>query len=69
MATRTYKFNQKDAVKIKEMLGNWDKVIFFFLGHEDRLYSYSGRSFKIAQGNFCQNIGLSTFSLIQFDFI
>ncbi|XP_031628521.1 uncharacterized protein LOC116344212 [Contarinia nasturtii] len=67
MHARTYKFNQTDAAKIKELMGNWDKVNFFFLGHEDRLYSYSGRSFIIAREQMFNTNSVSC--TISYDFL
>lgn len=37
MATHNFKFHNGEIEKIKGMLGNREKIIFFFLGNQDHL--------------------------------
>ncbi|XP_031628410.1 uncharacterized protein LOC116344132 [Contarinia nasturtii] len=49
MSINKYKFHEGELDKLKELFGSRDSVIFFFLGHEDKLYSYHGKSFMVAK--------------------
>lgn len=39
MAKHNFTFHEGEIEKIKELIGNRDKIILFFLGHENYLYS------------------------------
>ncbi|XP_031628597.1 phospholipase A1-like [Contarinia nasturtii] len=49
MAKHGYTFFEGEIEKLKEMIGHREKIIFFFLGHEDFLHKISGKSFLIAK--------------------
>ncbi|XP_031628427.1 uncharacterized protein LOC116344144 [Contarinia nasturtii] len=49
MATHDFKFEDGEMDKLKELIGKNDKIIFFFVGHEDFLNKFAGRSFIIAK--------------------
>ncbi|XP_031628551.1 uncharacterized protein LOC116344236 [Contarinia nasturtii] len=49
MAEYNFKFHDGEIDLIKGMLGNRNKIIFFFLGNQDRLRNLSGRHFYSAR--------------------
>ncbi|XP_031628571.1 phospholipase A1-like [Contarinia nasturtii] len=55
MATHNYTFDENMILNIEELVGDREKIIFFFLGHEDKLYSLSGKSFLIAREQMIKN--------------
>lgn len=40
MAGHDFKFKEGEVAIVKELIGNREKIIFFFLGHEDYLHSH-----------------------------
>ncbi|XP_031639301.1 uncharacterized protein LOC116351348 isoform X2 [Contarinia nasturtii] len=49
MAIHEYKFNASQLAKVKEIIGNKERIIFFFMGFGDFFRNPSGESFKLAK--------------------
>ncbi|XP_031628312.1 phospholipase A1 member A-like [Contarinia nasturtii] len=49
MSSYGHKFHPQQMTDLKNVIGNREKIIFFFLGHEDYLRRSAGRSFYVAR--------------------
>ncbi|XP_031628544.1 probable phospholipase A1 magnifin isoform X2 [Contarinia nasturtii] len=67
MSTYNYKFYDGEIEAIKGLLGEREKIIFFFLGHEDFLQNPSGRNFKAARAQLLDT--KATVCIVNYDFI
>ncbi|XP_031628382.1 uncharacterized protein LOC116344113 [Contarinia nasturtii] len=67
MSTNNFTFQNGEIAKLKQLIGENEKISFFFLGYEDFLRKYSGRSFLIARENML-NTG-ATACTISYDYL